>query len=360
MRSLPCRIPLLLIAALACLTAGCSHQNAATTTITAPPLKPVISAPGTIATSATETTKAELESAGVNELGYIPVLEFHEIVPDTVKPVKYQYRISDFRRVMRRMYDDGYRPINLTELVTGHIDCPIGYTPFVVTFDDALPGQIDYTPEGKIDPNCAVGVLLAMHNKHPDWRLAGTFFVLPAKGRTDYFYQQKYSKDKLNWLVDNGFELGNHTVHHLRGMRTWQDSRVESEFAIAAKMIDDNVPGYKVDLLALPFGVYPRKIALVENGSYEGLTYHNICAVRAGYRPAVPPITQEWDPYRIQRIIPGKGRWTIEYWLNILERHKELRFISDGDPGTITVPARLASQVLPSQLQRLGLTLRIY
>jgi hypothetical protein len=149
-------------------------------------------------------------------------------------------------------------------------------------------------------------------------------------------------------------------VHHLQGMRSWPDTRVESEFAIAAKLIDDNVPGYKVDLLALPYGVYPKKIALVESGSYNGLTYSNICALRAGAAPAVSPVTKQWNPYRIQRMIPGTGPYTIGYWLDFLQRHKNKRYVSDGDPAVITVSQKVASDVLPSQLKSLGLTLRTY
>ena len=51
-------------------------------------------------------------------------------------------------------------------------------SPVILTFDDALRGQFNYTADGKIDPDCAVGILDDFHAQHPDWPLKGTFFVL--------------------------------------------------------------------------------------------------------------------------------------------------------------------------------------
>jgi peptidoglycan/xylan/chitin deacetylase (PgdA/CDA1 family) len=338
------------------IAAGCQLSGKPAAVSNSPSL-PVASA---VAATVYTAVPLDLTDGKPNEAGKIPVLEYHQLVPDGVKPHGYQYPAAKFRDDMERLYTLGYRPINLSELVTGHIDCPAGKSPVVITFDDALPGQIDYDANGQITPNCAVGILQQMHAEHPDWPLRATFFVLPRKGRTDYFYQAAYSRQKLQWLAANGFELGNHTVHHLPGIRSWPDKRVESEFAVAAKMIDNNVPNYNVDLLALPFGVYPRNIALVKKGSYEGLTYSNICAMMAGAGPAPAPVTKAWNPYRIQRIIPGTGRFEIAWWLNYLDVHKVERYVSDGDPNTVTVPTMLASDVDPARVQKLGLHLRTY
>ncbi len=307
-----------------------------------------------------QTVPLNLALGAPNEAGEVPILEYHELTPPGFRPHAYQYPLASFRADMEKLYTLGYRPINLTELVTGRITCPAGKSPVVITFDDALRGQIDYTPDGKVDPNCAVGVFEAMHAEHPDWPLKATFFVIPVKGSTDYFYQSQFSQAKLQWLAANGFELGNHTVHHLMGMKHWPDTRVESEFAVAAKMIDDNVPNYKVDLLALPFGVYPKNQKLVQQGSFQGMAYANICACLAGAGPAPSPVTKRWNPYRLPRIIPGPERYAIPYWLDYLQKHANKRYVSDGDPVMLTVPKADSGQVIPAQLQKLGLTLRTY
>jgi peptidoglycan/xylan/chitin deacetylase (PgdA/CDA1 family) len=319
-----------------------------------------VAAPTPTPTAPAPLPTLDLAAVHPNEAGEVPVLEYHELVPDGVRPHGYEYPIGRFRQDMERLYALGYRPINLSELATGHIDCPAGRSPVVITFDDALPGQLDFDANGEIDPNCAVGVLQQMHAEHPDWPLRGSFFVLPRKGSTVYFFQAQYSRQKLQWLAANGFELGNHTVHHLPGMKSWPDQRVEKEFAVAAKMIDDNVPNYKVDLLALPFGIYPRHIALVEKGSYFNLTYSNICALMAGAGPAPSPVTRSWNPYRVPRIIPGIGRFEISWWLDYLKAHRSQVYVSDGDPNTVTVPATMAKAVVPEKIEKLGLKLRTY
>ncbi len=302
----------------------------------------------------------DLAAGRPNEVGEIPILEYHQLIPDGMKPKGLKYPITKFHDDMEKLYSLGYLPVNLSEVVTGKIDCPAGKSPVVLTFDDALPGQIDYTDDGKISPTCAVGVLQAMHQEHSDWPLRGTFFVLTRPGMGDYFFQSQYSQSKLQWLVANGFELGNHTVHHLLGIKHWPDERVESEFALAAKQIDDNVPGYNVDLLALPYGVFPKNQKLVQYGSYNGIKYKNICAMLAGAAPVPAPVTKDFNPYRMQRIIPGNGRYMFGYWMDYLQKHPDKRYVSDGDPNTVTVPQTMAGVVVDSRLEKLGLHKRMY
>jgi hypothetical protein len=295
-----------------------------------------------------------------NELGEIPILEYHQIVPDSVKATGYKYHISDFRNDMEKLYDLGYRPVNLSDMLHGNINVPAGMSPVVLTFDDSLPGQIDYDANGNITPDCVVGVLQTMHQEHPDWALKGTFFVLPRKGYSDYFFQPDYSKAKLQWLVANGFELGNHTIHHLRGIKDWPNSRVEQEFAQAATLIDSNIPNYNVDTLALPYGVFPKNQKLVISGSWNGEHYHNICALLAGAGPCPSPIARKFNPYRLQRIIPGNERFALQFWLKDLSLHPIKRYISDGDPNTFTVPTFLADDVDPARLKATGCMERTY
>jgi peptidoglycan/xylan/chitin deacetylase (PgdA/CDA1 family) len=296
-----------------------------------------------------------------NELGEIPILEYHQIVPDSQK-IKggYKYHISDFRRDMEKLYSLGYRPLGLTDMLQGHIDTPTGLSPVVLTFDDALPGQLDYDNTGHIDPNCVVGILEAMHQEHPDWLPRATFFVLPQKGTQMYFFQPEYSQAKLQWLAANGFELGNHTIHHLAGIKSWPNTRVEAEFAQAEQLIDDNVPGYKVDLLALPYGVFPKNHKLVISGESGGVSYHNICALRAGAGPAPSPISSHFRPYYLPRIIPGSERFALTYWLNYLQSNPIKRYISDGDSKTFTVPTLLASEIDDTRLKATGCMKRVY
>ena len=307
----------------------------------------------------------DLSKVRPNEVGEVPIIMFHQVIPDNMKPRALEITSSMFRSFMEELYKMDYRPISLTDFVTGHIDCPAGTSPVVLTFDDAVRGQIDYTPDGKIDPNCVVGILQQMHAEHPDWPLKGTFFVLPRRGMKDYFYQPEYSQSKLQWLAQNGFELGNHTINHLMGMPHWPDERVEKEFADAKALIDQNVPGYRVDLLALPYGKFPKNKKLVISGEADGVSYHNICALRAGANPADSPFANGFNPYYLPRIEPAFQGQTdklnmLQYWLKYLQRNQMKRYISDGDPNTVTVPSILAAQVNKKQVVADGEHLRTY
>ena len=333
-----------LLMLLALLVVGCANRTT---------MKPVEAKP-------TGPLPLDLSKGNPNELGLVPILEYHELTQTGAHAGGYKYPLEGFRKDMERLYHLGYRPVGLTDFVTGHMDVPAGLSPVVITFDDALRGQLDFDSAGQVSPNCAVGVLEAMHAAHKDWPLKATFFVLPMMGTETYFYQKEYSQQKLQWLASNGFELGNHTVHHLPGMRSFPDNRVQAEFAGGAALIDKYVPGYNVDTLALPFGVYPKNIQLVVSGASNGLTYHNICALKAGAGPALPPASKKFKPYLIPRMIPGNGLMEINWWLTYLEKHKGSLYISDGDLNTVTVPKADAGQVMMARLKKNGLNFRTY
>ena len=296
-----------------------------------------------------------------NEAGEIPILEYHDLVT-TTKVTGYQYPAAKFRADMDWLYAHHYRPISLSDYVQGRIDVPAGITPFVLTFDDALRGQFHYLPNGTIDPNCAVGILESLHAKHSDWPLKATFFVL-----TNYdpkmpppFYQKDSAKQKMAFLVQQGFEIGNHTVHHAMGMQHFPQARVEAEFAGAVAGIHRYLPNYDVDTLALPYGVYPKSLAWVKQGASGGVAYHNICAMLAGANPAPSPMSRRFNPYRLPRIIPGNEIFALKYWLDYLQVHKLARFISDGDPNTFTVRIADKSTLDLARLRQKHYFLRTY
>ena len=257
----------------------------------------------------------DLKTVQPNEAGLVPILEYHDLIAGSNKVKDYQYPSGEFRKDIEWLYAHKYRPINLSDYVQGKIDVPAGMSPVIITFDDALRGQFNYTADGKIDPNSGVGILEDMHTRHPDWPLKGTFFVL-----TDYdpkmpppFYQKGSAQAKLEHLVQDGFEIGNHTVHHWVRMNHWPDAKVEAEFAGGVAGIHKYLPTYNVRMLALPYGVFPKHRKLVIHGDSGGVQYQNICAMAAGWDPAPSPMAKKINFYYLPRIIPGdrktKPRW---------------------------------------------------
>jgi hypothetical protein len=128
--------------------------------------------------SAAATTRAA--SRAPNELGRIPVLEYHLIGE---RDSRWSRNWERFARDLELLHARGYRPITVRQMVSGDFDLPAGLSPVVITFDDASPGQFRYIEDNgqlKVDPRSAVGIWDAFAAKHPEWKGRGTFCVLTA------------------------------------------------------------------------------------------------------------------------------------------------------------------------------------
>jgi hypothetical protein len=55
--------------------------------------------------------------------------------------------------------------------------------------------------------------------------------------------------------------------------------------------------------------------------------------------------SKSFDPYHLPRIQAVESE--IEGWLTYFDRHPEDRYVSDGEPGTVTVPSKSASKRRP-------------
>jgi hypothetical protein len=137
-----------------------------------------------------------------NELGRFLILEYHLIQE---QETRWGRSIPNFKQDLERLYQSGYRPVAMGDIIDGKIDLPAGTKPVLLTFDDSSPGQFRYlVKNGKkeIDPDCAVGLLLSFHRQHSDWANKAAFFVLPeAKQPHKLFGQPEYEADKLKELA---------------------------------------------------------------------------------------------------------------------------------------------------------------
>ncbi|MFN2272603.1 MAG: hypothetical protein ACK2US_17305, partial [Anaerolineae bacterium] len=109
-----------------------------------------------------------------NPQGDVLVLVYHAIGrPED----RWRRTPENFRADLEYLITHGYYPVNLVDLATGNLGhVPPGRRPIVLTFDDSTAGHFRYLEDGSIDPDCAVGVLLAMHEKYgDDWPLRATF-----------------------------------------------------------------------------------------------------------------------------------------------------------------------------------------
>ncbi len=279
-----------------------------------------------------------------NELGSIPVLMYHAIGAHSSRGARYDkhgLNISPetLRKQLDMMYAANWYPVNMRDILTPTINVPLGKTPVVLTFDDARGTQFSYLPNGTMDPDCAVAILEEFHAKHPDWPLKASFYVLPrSKYNPTPFYQPGLETKKLNYLVQKGYEVANHSTSH-RMMRTLNAEQLRWEMAECVRYVKSRAAGATMDTMALPGGSTPRTTELMNtllNGTEGGTSYHNLCILRAWGDTTLPPAHKRFDIKEIKRI--GSEPGYIEGWIKHLSSGEEKPFISDGDPNMITIP----------------------
>jgi peptidoglycan/xylan/chitin deacetylase (PgdA/CDA1 family) len=278
-----------------------------------------------------------------NELGRVLILEYHKIdYPEE----RWTRTPENFRRDLETLHARGYRLVALGDLLDGRIALPAGTTPVVLTFDDSSPGQFRYVERNgalEIDPKSAVGILEAFAREHPDFGRAATFFVLPAADPPNrLFNQPEHVARKLQYLVSRGYEIGNHTLWHAN-LGKYDEPTVRAQLAGAQQWIQRYVPDYRPRALALPHGVYPRELSWAVSGSAKGVSYHHDAILQVAGGAAPSPFASTFDPLRLPRVQALESE--LRHWLAHFEQHAEERFVSDGDPGVITVPAALKGRL---------------
>jgi hypothetical protein len=291
----------------------------------------------------------ELQRLKVNELGAIMVLEYHRLGEEG----RWTRSPESFRRDLEILYENGYRCISVVDLATNNIDVEAGYTPVVITFDDADPSVFRFVEkDGEliIDPDCAVGIMEEFAREHPDFGMTATFYVLPT-----LFGQDEYTEMKLKYLVEHGYDIGNHTVNHY-SLGEVDDATVVEEIVGNIKMVREYLPGYEEKSIALPNGSEPRNPELLRSGSLDGIEYHFVASLLVGANPSPAPCDPSFDPMRMPRVqvmdpsrdSEGCGFYS---WLLYFQENPERRYRSDGNPGVVTIPRHMADRI---DMEKLG------
>ena len=295
---------------------------------------------------------AHAEPLPPNELGRVMILEYHKIDhPEE----RWTRTPENFRHDLETLYARGYRLIGLADLLDSRITTPAGTTPVVLTFDDSSPGQfrcVERDGRWVIDPKCGVGILESFIEAHPDFGRAATFFVLPGASRPNRLFDQpEHEGRKLRFLAERGYEIGNHTLWHAN-LGKYDEATVRGQIAQAQVRIQRHLPGYRIRTLALPHGVYPRDVSWALRGTAHGASYQHDAILMVAGGSAPSPFSRNFDPVRLPRIQAVER--DLSYWLGYFDRQRDERFVSDGDPSVVTIPAarrdRLRSP-LPSSLR---------
>lgn len=265
------------------------------------------------ARSAERRTAPQARSA--NEMGVIPVLEYHLIGE---RESRWSRNWERFARDLELLHARGYRPITVRQLVERRIDVAPGLSPVVITFDDASPGHFRYIAEGdslRVDPRSAVGIWSAFAARNPEWKGRGVFCMLSGADSGHAFFGDKgiqgqrtaWRFPKLRQLVADGHELCNHTLWHAN-LGRMSAAGVQEQLARAQLAVDSAVPGYQMKTLALPLGIWPRDRSLlmrgtwVENTTKREIRYSIDAVLMVAGGPSRSPFDSAFDPLRIPRV----------------------------------------------------------
>jgi hypothetical protein len=271
--------------------------------------------PGGTAAANNDTTRGTLAA---NHTGRIPVLEYHVIGGD--KNSLYTRTAASYKADLEDVYKRGYRPITIAQMLDKDFrDVPPGMSPVVFVFDDASPEQFRYIEQNgkvEIDPTSGVGMWLEFAKTHPGWKNRATFCMLNGGASGHNFFGDKpkfqnqkpeWRLQKVKWLADQGFELCDHTLWHMK-LSQYPDAAVQEQIARNAMGIDSAVPGYKIRTMALPYGLWPKNRQLAWQGSWtdpktgktHAYKFDAVLEVAGG--PARSPEDPAFNPKSITRI----------------------------------------------------------
>lgn len=299
-----------------------------------------------------------LREAGVNEMGKVPIMMYHGIhnlknedtdyIGGNVDKDGYQRTAEAFRNDLEMYYQNGYRMIRLNDYVDGIVDVPFGQSPIVLTFDDGLKNNIlvtgvDENGEIIIDPNSAVGILEEFKKKYPDFGVTATFFI-----NGGLFEQPEYNEQILEYLIEHGYDIGNHTYTHPDFTRISYDTAV-TEVGKMYVLLEQYLKDQYVPIIALPYGSPYKKthdnFSAILSGTYDEVSYQTKATLQVGWESNVSPFSKNFDPQFIKRIRAYDNDGTEFDIAYCFEALKKNRYISDGNKNQITIPEENLSYV---------------
>lgn len=284
----------------------------------------------------------------VNEIGNIPIMMYHQIkdmknidtkyIGGNVDYDGYTRTTEAFRNDLEFYYENGYRMVRLIDYVNGKIDVELGYSPIVLTFDDGLNEinilGLDSNDNLIIDPNCALGILEEYKNKYKDFNVTATFFI-----NNTLFYSQKYNEKIIKYLIDKGYDIGNHTYTH-PNINKLDTESVQKEVGKMYQLLDKLTDSKYVNIVALPFGNPSNasdNFKYILDGTYDSVTYNTLSTLRVSWEADYSPFNKLFDKTYIKRIRAydnNDSNFDIEYNFNKLKNN---RYISDGNINTVVI-----------------------
>lgn len=174
--------------------------------------------------------------------------------------------------------------------------------------------------------NSAVGVMERFNSEYPDFELNGTFFI----NSTSFFAGEGTQSERLNYLIDKGFEIGNHTSTHVNFSKASIET-IQKEVGTVANLVSKLTNGYNVSALALPYGISSKEYkSYIAEGEYDGKPYKNEIILLVGSTPVYSASNEKTNLLALPRVRARGGNKAVNqdlyYWLEIMEKNPEKKY----------------------------------
>lgn len=299
-----------------------------------------------------------------NELGRIPILMYHAFVLEPEDTDDFTLTLDQFRSQLDWLRTNDFVMVGLNSVIHRNLDIPAGKRPVILTFDDSSAGQfgLQESVAGgfEVDPESAVGVLEAYGEQYPDFVGPAFFAILPYScfASPD---DPSTCEERLRWLVDHGYEIGNHTNNH-EDLTHVSDQRLGNEIVVAQRWINDRIdgPNNLSNVLVLPYGAYPedarQKQSLFTGFWHLGGLVRPTLVIGVSGGTSASPYSTRWE-VSLGRFNANPA--TFQYWADQFSSGKTQVYVSDGDPNVLTVPSGWEEYVDMELLAEDNLGLRV-
>lgn len=210
----------------------------------------------------------------------VPVLCYHHV---SDQPQLFGISSWRFQSDLEELYEAGFYLVTLEDLENGLIQVPRGKRPLMLHFDDGWPEHLRFLEAADggyaLDPDCVLGLLESFCSEHPDFGRGATFFVSWDKVP---FGQSGMVEEKLNLLLDMGYQIGNHTYRHSSFAKLapelWEDA---ISLALGRFHRNLGLRACQVRTVAYPGGSLPR--GTEAEARLSGLSYGGRSSVELGF-----------------------------------------------------------------------------
>lgn len=232
----------------------------------------------------------------------IPILMYHSI---DNKQSRYSVTPENFRRHLEKLYHAGYVTVKLEDIINNSQDT-INKKVVILRFDDSRKSQFRYIKDLQgniiIDPDCAISILLQFYQKHPEFGKHAIFCIIPR----EEFHQPKWTKQKIEFLINNGMEIANHSYYH-RKLTYACPNDIDKDFGQAIVYWEKLVGPLadKIKIIATPCGsrpVNPASEERLKHFEWNGKQYNTLAILYAGGRLCPRPTSINFDRYNLPSI----------------------------------------------------------